>query len=342
MTTQLTQAQDKLRRSEALLADAEQLTHIGSWNWDMVSGEQFWSTENYRIFGLPPDVTMTYERFLTCVHPDDQAMVVNEVQKAIRDHLPYESAKRVVRPDGTIRYIHTRGRVIFDDGGKPVRMFGTNQDVTERQLLEIEILEIGERERRRIGQDLHDDLCQQLTGIAFAARLLQKRLAVRSPSDAVLAAEIVKAVQQALSWARNLARGMHPVSLDAEGLAAALRELAASVKSVFHVSCRLRTRGKLCEFDSTVAIHLYRIAQEAATNAVKHGRAKKIGISLVAASGRVKLAVADDGVGITDSHQRQGMGIPVMYQRARVIGAELTIERRKRGGTVVNCSLRGS
>jgi len=203
-------------------------------------------------------------------------------------------------------------------------------------------MEVSEREQRRIGQDLHDDLCQQLTGIAFDTRLLQQRLKARSPSDAAMAGDIVEAVQQVTARARDLARGLHPIRLDSEGLAAALRELAATVESVLHVSCRLRVGGDAFrECDASVAIQLYRIAQEAATNAVKHGNAKNIRISIGAVKGRMKMAIVDDGVGIVDSPNPHGMGLPVMYQRARVIGADLTIERRKQGGTRVSCFLAG-
>jgi signal transduction histidine kinase len=230
-------------------------------------------------------------------------------------------------------------------GGQVVGAVVTFLDITQRERLETEILEASERERQRIGQDLHDDLCQQLTGIAFTTRLLQQRLARRTPSAAAVAEEIVQGVQQATARARELARGLHPVRLEADGLPAALRELAANVETVFKVPCRFRCRGaRKAErvAEPAVAIQLYRIAQEAATNSVKHGKAKSISIHLSMVKGRLKLSIADDGVGIADDRPNTGMGLPVMSQRARVIGAALTVARRGCEGTLVTCSLGGA
>lgn len=229
--------------------------------------------------------------------------------------------------------------------GQIVGAVVTFQDITERERLERKILEASEMERQRIGQDLHDDLCQQLTGIAFTARLLQQRLMRRTPAAAAIAEAIVRNVQQTTVRARELAKGLNPVRLEAEGLPAALRELAANVEMLFGVRCRFRCRGAreaTRVTEPAVAIQLYRIAQEAATNSVKHGKAKKISIYLSMVKGRPTLSVADDGVGISDDRPKTGMGLPVMNQRARVIGAALTIAHRRRGGTLVTCSLGGA
>lgn len=220
------------------------------------------------------------------------------------------------------------------------------RDVTERKRLEKEILEVGERERQRIGQDLHDDLCQQLAGIACLGRVLWQRLAAKgavASSEAEDADRIIHLVQQAATRARDLAKGLQPVTLQADGLATALAELAAKVESIFHVACLFRCQTPVSLEDAAAPTHLYRIAQEAINNAIKHGRAQLITIDLMAVKDLVLLAVEDDGVGIPEvppAGSGQGMGLHVMNHRAKMIGATLTIERGRRGGTLVTCSLR--
>jgi PAS domain S-box-containing protein len=215
------------------------------------------------------------------------------------------------------------------------------RDITERKQLEKEIVEAGERERRRIGQDLHDDLCQQLSGIACLGRVLQRRLDVESNDAAEEAGEIARLVQQATQRARDLARGLQPVNFTKDGLDAALVELCDSSESMFGVCCTFRGDGDVEVRDPDVAAHLYRIAQEAIHNAVRHGQAHNVTVDLVAAGGgRVVLTVEDNGVGIPDDLPQQGMGLHTMSFRARMVGGLLSVERGLEGGTIVTCSLR--
>jgi two-component system sensor kinase FixL len=229
--------------------------------------------------------------------------------------------------------------------GRVVGAVATFLDITERRRLERAILETSEKERRRIGQDLHDDLCQQLTGIALTGRSLQQRLTAALNSEAAVAIKIVNAVQQANARARDLAKGLHLITLETEGLVSALRELSKELMTVFDISCRFRclpSHRSTNLPDPAAAIQLYRIAQESSTNAVKHGQATIISICMGAVRGRIRLTIADNGSGIGGVPPTGGMGLPVMHQRARAIGAALTISKRKRGGTLVTCSLPGS
>ena len=151
-------------------------------------------------------------------------------------------------------------------------------DVTERRQLERELLEISERERQRIGYDLHDSLGQQLTGIAFLSKVLAQRLKARQAEEAAEAAQIVTFVNQAIEQARKLARGLVPVTLETYGLVFALQELAASVEALFHCACKVSSHHAIDITDHAVVIHLYRIVQEAVNNAIQHGKAPQITI----------------------------------------------------------------
>ncbi len=212
----------------------------------------------------------------------------------------------------------------------------------DRKHLESEILEISEREQRRIGQDLHDGLSQRLRGIAYLSHALAEELVQKSLPAARDARRITQLLDLAILEARGLARGLSPIRLEADGLMAALKELACNSKNIYRISCRVACPRPVLIEDNVVAINLFRIAQEAVQNAVKHGRATQILIRLTAQTGGVKLIVKDDGQGLPKNFEkRRGMGLKIMDYRASMVGAELQVQRRQSGGTVLTCSLRG-
>ena len=215
------------------------------------------------------------------------------------------------------------------------------RDITERRSLEKEIQEISEKEQRRLGQDLHDGLGQSLTGISFLTKVLQQKLAAKKVNEEKDAALIVNLIKQALLQARELARGLCPTVLDTNDIQAALEQLAENLKKYFSVFCRAECDPAVAINDNAVAVHLYRIAQEATTNAIKHGKAKKIWINLLQQNGIVTLQIKDNGVGLSKMQSRgKGMGLRVMQHRARMIGGAVDIEADPDGGAIVTCTLR--
>jgi two-component system, LuxR family, sensor kinase FixL len=217
---------------------------------------------------------------------------------------------------------------------------GIVRDITERRRLEQEILETSEQERRRIGQDLHDGLGQMLTGIGLISRNLARKLRENGYFGAGEAEEITDLIREADQHARGLARGLVPVELDAAGLATALQRLAFNAERLFGIQCVFEEIHSPLLHDNTAATHLYRIAQEAVSNAVKHGRASRVVLRLASADDQVRLRVQDDGVGFPDVlEENQGMGVRIMHHRARIIGATLEIRRADEGGTVLTCTL---
>ena len=214
------------------------------------------------------------------------------------------------------------------------------RDITERKRLEKEVLEISAREQHRMGQDLHDGVGQLLTGVAFMSRALQHKLANKCRAEAKIAGNIVNLLVQALAQTRNLAKGLFPVDLETHGLAAGLRELSSNVEELFGISCVFLCSEPFCIPDRDKARHLYRIAQESINNAIKHGEARQVLISLEMARERLILAIKDDGVGFSPTEVKQrGMGLNIMHYRARRIGATLDIRKHSERGTVVTCSL---
>jgi signal transduction histidine kinase len=213
-------------------------------------------------------------------------------------------------------------------------------DAASRRL-EQKILEIGEGERRRIGHDLHDGLGQHLTGIALLAKALRQRLGAQQHADAQQAAKIAELVNESIGWTRDLARGLSPVTLDSEGLPPALEELAVNASNLLGIRCTCRYDGDEFPVDAESALHLYRIAQEAINNSVKHGKARSVEVGLRRQGDRVTMTVTDDGSGLSaKTLQNPGIGLQIMQYRARMIGATLSVARAGASrGTLVTCSL---
>jgi PAS domain S-box-containing protein len=268
-----------------------------------------------------------------------------QLQVHLQDPLSASRDEMAVRePEGTVELPLADGRIIERYSSPIVDPQGTSygrvwffRDVTDRNRLQRQVLEVAEGERQRIGQDLHDDLCQQLTGIACLGQALQQQLTDASAASA--ANEIVERVQQANQRARDLARGLQPVNLQRDGLAMALQGLCASIQNVFHVTCRFAAQDVPDDIDETAAIQLYRITQEAISNAVRHGKAQRVVVDLIAIESRMILTIEDNGVGISQPLPEGGMGLHTMNYRARLIGGTLTIGRGQPGGTVVTCSV---
>jgi len=214
------------------------------------------------------------------------------------------------------------------------------RDVTDLVKLEREILQAGERESRRIAQDLHDGLGQLLAGTAHIASTLQKDLAAKSRPEARRMDRILELIHEAIAQARSLSQGLHPVEPEGNGLMAALEFLATRTKSLFQAECRFTCRQPVLIPDNAVATHLFRIAQEAVSNAIKHGKPGHIEIRLSGAPERIQLVIRDNGAGMPARQRKNsGMGLRIMRYRAGMINGSLAIENESGGGTAVVCTV---
>lgn len=215
---------------------------------------------------------------------------------------------------------------------------GILRDITLKKRLEREILEVSGREQRRIGRDLHDGLCQHLAGIGFLAQALARRIPANRDPLASDAAEIARLIDEAISLAKGLTRGLLPVRLESDGLESGLIELAGHAERLFGVACHVEGAGGRCNVDAGTALHVYRVAQEALNNAIKHGHASEIVIALTVDSSDVTLTVSDNGIGfIVGRDNGTGMGIGIMQYRARMVGGTLTVESQPSEGARVTC-----
>jgi len=241
-------------------------------------------------------------------------------------------------PDSAVSY-WLSFRFPLKDAAGEMFVGGVSVDVTERRNLERQLLEISDREQARIGQDLHDGLCQLLVSASFDCNLLERNLLEHDRPEAAEARQIAGVLDDAITQARQVARGLYPVKLEVDGLISALEELAANVSLRFKVICSVECPHPIAFPSNSTATHLYRIAQEAVTNAIRHARPNRIRIRLKSAGNELELEVIDDGIGIPAHPVAQGMGLNIMDYRTRAIGGRFRVRRGDGGGTAIACLL---
>ena len=299
---------------------------------------EFANTRAASLFGRAP------EQLIGCrqrdLFPEQMAQHHESViRRVFQTGNPANAEELQPFPVGTI-WMATQLVPLLDDNGNVQSVMGVSRDITRHRQLERQILEISDREQARIGQDIHDGLCQTLITAAFDTNLLAERLARKGLSaEADRAQRLGALLDEAISEARSVSRGLFPVKLETDGLVSALEELAKAATKRSKVSCRTICPNPIVIRDNTFATHLYRIAQEAVNNAIKHAKARHISICLTSTYNQLELSIGDDGVGIPPEDTRAiGMGLHIMAYRARVIGGTLTVQQRDGGGgTMVSC-----
>src|SRR5438309_2788365 len=220
------------------------------------------------------------------------------------------------------------------------RTVALQREVVERQRLDREIAQVADRERRRLGQDLHDRLGQHLTGTALAAQVLKEKLAAKSAPEVTEAEKLVHYVEEGIDLTRNMARGFFSPELEADGLSVALEVLAENISERFATNCIFHGEGLIPMRDSEVATQLYRIAQEAATNAAKHAAPEQIDIRISIDDSELTLAITDDGVGFPDTpSESKGLGLRLMRHGAALIGGTFKVRRNGQRGTIATCKV---
>jgi PAS domain S-box-containing protein len=268
---------------------------------------------------------------------DDDTGGVRGLAKIARDATDQRENERALREARD----QLEQRVIERTGELASANAKLKAEMTERSRLEQELLMISEREKRYIGQELHDSLCQELAASAFLLKSQAERIGTKQPKIAAALLEAAQVVNANVGLARDLARGLHPIELSSSGLVSALRDLAYRVSQAGTIECRLVASREVRIRDDGAVLNLYRIAQEAVNNAVKHARPRQINISLRRTGSDLVLRVSDDGEGLPRKRNGNGMGLRIMQHRANVIGGQFSIESHKDRGTTITCTLPG-
>lgn len=213
-------------------------------------------------------------------------------------------------------------------------------EMEQRVRAQREILEVSGREQKRIGQDLHDGLAQSLAALALLGKVLAQKLASKNLAEETQdALELVDMSKKGIDEAKSLSRGFYPIELERSGFFPAIKDLIINTERIFGISCRFDFDEAIEITDESVATHVYRILQESIHNSIKHGKCKHVTISIFGSKDAITFSVQDDGVGMNKSKSNEGMGLRIMSYRAKMIGATLSINEAREGGTVMVCKL---
>lgn len=326
----LKRTEERLRAVEAWHDLALEAAQMPVWEWDVAAG-----TLRIERPRQPAVVEPRFDR----VHPDDVPRLVAAVarRRGARNEL-VEVEYRARAPRGGWKWVVDRGRLAQAGSSGAVVVRGVTIDIDDRKQLEAAVLDAVNREQQRLGRDLHDGLSQELTG---ASLLLGSTLASlgrdRHPAAAGVR-EAIAVIQGAIATSRRIAQGLSSLTTLQGGLDDALGQLVEQLATTSGLPVRLSRRvAAPIRLDDVQAEHLYRIAQEAGTNALRHARAAALDFEVSVDDGEIRLTVADDGVGIGGARVGMGLGTRIMKYRADVLGARLRIERRQPKGTVVEC-----
>ncbi len=264
--------------------------------------------------------------------------VMEEMTQALKNGVSFSAEIVHYKKDDSPYLVRWNIAPVRDKTGEITHYVSVQREITEQRRLERELVEISEREQQRIGRDLHDGLGQKLTGLAFMAKSLERRLKSHDMEAAEQAMTLAQLVNDAKSDARNLSKGLVTVDLKGNGIVLAIEELAARVEQFTQVECRVISKITIPILDETVAMHIYRICQEALNNAIKHSDADLVVIELRQEDDQLIVSIEDNGIGLQEVAS-QGMGLRIMAFRAQMINASLSIRERVEGGTRVLCSL---
>lgn len=278
------------------------------------------------------------KRFTEFVHHDDLDSTTNAFELVLSGSRVVQFENRFRHKDGSYRLISWTTPLIESEAEI---VFAVGRDITQHRTLERNLLQAADNEQRRLAHDLHDGLGQELAGVSMMARSLANKLQDNSESDSKLATRIAEQLSASLNHTRTLARGLRPVEIDNEGLQSALLQLANRTTDAYPVKCTFLGMDDMPLNDPDSATHLYRIAQEAVTNAAKHGRPETIKIYLGDSQGALELKVVDDGDGMNKNPDSEaGIGMKSMRYRSNLIGAQFEVQSSRAKGTTVVCRLR--
>jgi len=333
-------SEQSTRHSETRLRLAEKDADMGYWDWDMLSDTVTWSDGFNRIFGFDgAHVAPCFDTVTPCVHPDDLEFLKAAVVETIHSHDRHETEFRIIC-DGKERYIHASGKVVFSEGTRPLRMFGTIHDITESRQAEQQreallkanrrlaqgLIQAREDERTMLARALHDEIGQKLTAIQMHVSVITDQCASRDYKAAKGGLRMIgKLAQELIGTVRNQLKQLRPPQLDELGLKAALSFMCREWQGSSGVDCHLRVSDAADALDDDVRSSLYRIVQGALTNIARHAGASKAYVNL-RVNEDIHLTIRDNGCGFDPDAQTDGIGLTGMHERMELLGGSMRIK----------------
>jgi PAS domain S-box-containing protein len=335
-------ADEELRRSRRVLEEAQEVAHIGGWEWDVVGNQLTWTRETFRIFGCTPEsYRPAFATVMALIHPDDRAGVEEVNERARRGGKDFAYDARILRPGGGMRWIHARGHAERNSARQVVRVMGIVQDITERRASEDlrkrlvdRLISAHEQERSRISRELHDGPGQSLTALLVGLRGIEDAQTLAGARlSAARQRELVAQIMDELS---RLARGLRPTVLDDLGLLAAL-QLASDQAGLFGFEVTLEAKD-IGRLPTEVETTFYRVVQETLTNAARHARARLVRIKVERRRDEARLTVTDDGCGFDVDRVLGGgvhLGLHGIRERAELLAGKADIQSKPGEGTTI-------
>ncbi len=339
----LTEIQDRRQAQEALKESEEKYRSVMEAVpdpivvYDMEGRVTYMNPAFTKVFGytLEDSLGKTMDHFVPKAHWKETMEGIGTILKG--EILPRVETKRMAK-NGQLIDVTTRGSVYRDKNKNPIGSVITHRDISEVKHLEKAIMETGEKERQAIGNDLHDDLCPHLIGIEGLTKVLKKKAEGQSPGAAQLSDKITQLIKEAISKTRRLARGLCPVYYT-HGLVSSLEDLVTTTRMLHQVDCQLKTDDGIEIKNHMVTLNLYHIAGEAVRNAIRHGDATTIVISLKIREDQFSFLIQDNGKGMDPEIHHNGMGLRIINYRAKMIGASLMISSDRKTGTRIKLAM---
>jgi len=347
--TERKKAEQALRLSESTLTKAQQIAHVGSWEYEYASDEMKCSDETYRIFGFQPgDIRPSLDLFYNMTHPEDYPLLKKNIASVLELHVPLSIDMRIILSNGEERFIHEQAEMIFNANGEAIKWIGTVHDITQRKRIEEElqkslkqlqqlsehIEQARENERLNISRELHDDLGQALTAVKIDLEIIKQQtsdIIIKEKLDNVkaLVGNTIKSVQRITSQLR-------PEIIDDLGLEAAIDWYTKEFSKRYSIEVFLDIDNKI-PISKDKSLPLFRIVQESLTNIARHAHAKHVEILLNKQGDVIKLVVADNGVGITEDeiNSKKSFGIMSMKERAAFLGGSFEITMGENFGSKI-------
>ena len=341
----------ELRESEARLSLAAASANAGMWSMSLDTG-QVWATGKTReLFGFLPHDELQYESFLQCIHPEDSERIHQTIQQAMQTETDFTIEYRVLRADGTVRWIASRGQLQRTTPGNPLSMMGVSLDISERKKVEDalrrneqdlseltgRIIYAQEEELRRLSRELHDDLTQRLAALALEAALIEKQLSPVDPQTVQALKALRINLTDLADDVHGLSRRLHPSILDDLGLVQAVQAECSTFTKKTGIDLSFTPLDLPGLIPQHLALCLYRIIQEGLQNIAKHASATAASINLHGISGGIRLLIQDKGIGfdLKKAKQNAGIGLSSMRERVRHVNGTIAVESNPGKGTEI-------
>ncbi len=346
--TELMRTRNALEKNQEHLSLALEASHTGTWEWSCESNQVRWKDNQGLIFGPEEgEYVGDYRRLFDYVHPDDRQTVRDLAEQTLGSGSSFSSQFRVVDRQRTTHWILAKGKIARDQTGRAVRMVGVNVDISELkrrdnelQKLARRLIEAQEEERHRISRELHDDIGQRVFLVACELEMRRQALvALKQDRESNQLKKVQRELDQLSTDIHELSHQLHSSKLQHCGLAVALKELCEKHSKNNGPVIELSARGVDSDVPPDVALCLFRVAQEALSNAVKHSLARKILVQVDQHLGRVCLTIKDEGKGFDPTIQSEGIGLTSMRERLRIIGGELLVKSSPNEGTEVSAAV---